>query len=219
MCEAGAAPGGEPGPGQAAAGDAGGEPGPAGRQPGPAQDHDGPWRGWIWGVPAGGIDATAPLQALLVTATRAMGAFYASTMVQTDLRISPAGLGVLQVLLADDGLKTSDVAARGWSSPGTLTSVVDTLVRAGYVERRRDPGDRRVVRLYVTGPGRQACADYLARAGPRWRAAFDFVSPADEPVIRKFFIDMISQFSELTGEERGSAGKTSTEVDRKSSST
>lgn len=221
MCEAGAEPGGEPGPGQAAAAaaDAGGEPGPAGGQPGPTQDHDGRWRGWIWGVPAGGIPANAPLQALLVTATRAMGAFYASTMVQTDLRISPAGLGVLQVLLADDGLKSSDVAARGWSSPGTLTSVVDRLVREGYVERRRDPGDRRVVRLYVTGQGRQACADYLAMAGPRWRAAFDFVSPADEPVIRKFFIDMISQFSELTGKERGSAGKTSTKVDSKSSST
>jgi hypothetical protein len=29
------------------------------------------------------------------------------------------------------------------------------------------------------------------------------VSPADEPVIRKFFIDMIGQFSELTGKERG----------------
>src|SRR3984957_8011167 len=171
MCEDGAAPGGEPGPGQAAAGDAGGEPGPAGRRPGPAQGHDGPWRGWIWGAPAGGIDATAPLQALLVTATRAMGAFYASTMVQTDLRISPAGLGVLQVLLADDGLKSSDVAARGWSSPGTLTSVVDTLVRAGYVQRRRDPGDRRGGRLYVTDEGRRICSGYLPMAGPQWRGA------------------------------------------------
>jgi len=33
--------------------------------------------------------------------------------------------------------------------------------------------------------------------------AFDFVSPADESVIRKFFIDTISQFSELTRKERG----------------
>jgi hypothetical protein len=40
-------------------------------------------------------------------------------------------------------------------------------------------------------------------AGPYWRSAFDFVDPADEPVIRKFFIDTISQFSELTRKERG----------------
>jgi DNA-binding MarR family transcriptional regulator len=158
--------------------------------------------GWAWGDPADGIPADAPLHALLLAASRVMGAFYASTLVRAGLRVSPAGLGVLRVLLADDGLKSSDVATRGWSSPGTLTSVVDTLVREGYVERRRDPADRRVVRLFVTGAGRQICEEYLAQAGPQWRAAFDFVSPDDEPVIRKFFVDMIGQFSELTGKER-----------------
>ena len=172
----------------------------AGCEPDLAQGHG---AGWIWGDPADGIPADAPLHTLLLAASRVMGAFYAGTLAQAGLRISPAGLGVLRVLLAGDGLKSSDVAARGWSSPGTLTSVVNTLVREGYVERRPDPEDRRVVRLYVTDEGRRICEDYLTIAGPRWRAAFDFVSPADEPVIRKFFIDMISQFSELTRKERG----------------
>jgi DNA-binding MarR family transcriptional regulator len=175
-------------------------PGPAGCGPGLTRDHG---AGWVWGDPADGIPEDAPLHTLLLAASRLMGAFFAGTLVQAGLRISPAGLGVLRVLLAGDGLKSSDVAARGWSSPGTLTSVVNTLVREGYVERRRDPGDRRVVRLYVTGKGRQICEDYLTLAGPHWRAAFDFVSPADEPVIRKFFIDMIGQFSELARKERG----------------
>lgn len=174
--------------------------GPTGCGPELARGHG---AGWIWGDPADGIPADAPLHTLLLAASRLMGAFFAGTLVQAGLRISPAGLGVLRVLLAGDGLKSSDVAARGWSSPGTLTSVVNTLVREGYVERRRDPGDRRVVRLYVTEKGRQICEDYLRLAGPHWQAAFDFVSPADEPVIRKFFIDTIGQFSELTRKERG----------------
>jgi DNA-binding MarR family transcriptional regulator len=177
-----------------------GEHRPAGCAPGPAEGHG---AGWIWGDPADGIPADAPLHTLLLAASRVMGAFYAGTLAQAGLRISPAGLGVLRVLLAGDGLKSSDVAARGWSSPGTLTSVVKTLVREGYVERRPDPGDRRVVRLYVTDKGRRICEDYLMLAGPYWRSAFDFVDPADEPVIRKFFIDTISQFSELTRKERG----------------
>jgi DNA-binding MarR family transcriptional regulator len=177
-----------------------GERGPDRCGPGLAAGHG---AGWVWGDPADGIPADAPLHTLLLAASRVMGAYYAGTLAQAGLRISPAGLGVLRVLLAGDGLKSSDVAARGWSSPGTLTSVVNTLVREGYVERRRDPGDRRVVRLYVTEKGRQICEDYLMMAGPHWRAAFDFVNPADEPVIRKFFIDMIGQFSELTRKERG----------------
>jgi DNA-binding MarR family transcriptional regulator len=162
-----------------------------------------PGVGWFWGDPSDGIPADLPLQALLLAASRVMGAFYADTVAQAGVRISPAGLGVLRVLLAGDGLKSGDVAARGWSTPGTLTSVVDTLVREGYVERRRDAEDRRVVRLFVTGKGRRVCEDYCSLAGPRWRDAFDFVNPADEPVIRKFFVDMIDQFGEKIRKERG----------------
>src|ERR1700742_4106778 len=70
--------------------------------------------GWIWGDPSGGVPADAPLHALLLAASRVMGAFYASTLVRAGLGVSPAGLGVLRVLLADDGLKSSEVASRGW---------------------------------------------------------------------------------------------------------
>jgi DNA-binding MarR family transcriptional regulator len=158
--------------------------------------------GWIWGDGESGIPADAPLHLLMLAASRVMTAYYVSTLAQAGVQVSPAGLGVLRILLTGDGLKSSDVAARGWSSPGTLTSVVNTLVREGYVERRSDAGDRRVVRLYLTDLGRRTCKDYYALAGPAWRDAFDFVSQADEPVVRKFFTDMIEQFSELTRKER-----------------
>jgi len=158
--------------------------------------------GWIWGDAESGIPADAPLHLLMLAASRVMTAYYVSTLAQAGVQVSPAGLGVLRILMTGDGLKSSDVAARGWSSPGTLTSVVNTLVREGYVERRSDAGDRRVVRLYLTDQGRRTCEDYYALAGPGWRDAFDFVSEADEPVVRKFFTDMIEQFSELTRKER-----------------
>jgi len=177
-----------------------GEPAATQCQPGPRH------AGWIWGEPSDGNPdppADAPLHVLLLAASRIMGTFYAGTLAQSGLRISPAGLGVLRVLMAGNGLKSSDVAARGGSSPGTLTSVVNTLVREGYVERRSDEGDRRVVRLFVTDKGRQVCEDYISVAGPHWRDAFGFVDPADEPVVRKFFVEMIGHFSELIRKERG----------------
>lgn len=151
----------------------------------------------------GGIPDDAPLPTLMVVAARLMGAFYGDTVRQAGVRLSPAGLGVLRVLLAQDGLKSSEVAARGGSSPGTLTAVVDTLTREGYVQRRQDESDRRVIRLHVTDKGRAACEAYTATAGPMWRGAFDFVSPQDEPVIRSFFQQMITKFSKLAREERG----------------
>src|SRR5215467_4388168 len=97
--------------------------------------------GWVWGDEGAQPPQDAPLPSLVMVAMRLVGAFIGSTAQGTG--ISAAGLGVLRLLAARDGLKSSEVAARGWWTPGTVTSVVDTLVRDGYVERRREAADRR----------------------------------------------------------------------------
>jgi DNA-binding MarR family transcriptional regulator len=158
---------------------------------------------WQWPQDVASIAEDAPMHMLILVAVRLMGAYWGDTVRATGVRISPAGLGVLRLLLEHDGLKSSEVAARGMSSPGTTTAVVSTLVREGYVERCPDPADRRVVRLHVTDKGKEACQEYLTLAGPQWRNAFDFVTEEDEAVVRRFFIQMIRRFSTLAREERG----------------
>jgi DNA-binding MarR family transcriptional regulator len=180
----------------------------------PAAGHGGPPRGgsvldrpeiqeagWAWGDPGARAPLDAPLPALVSVAVRLFGAFIAGTMQGTG--VSTAGAGVMRLLAARDGLKSSEVAERGWWTPGTVTSVVDTLVRDGYVERRREPADRRVVRLHLTEAGRRKVEEAISLAGPKLREAFDYVDPADEPVIRKFLIDTIDRFGALIREERG----------------
>jgi DNA-binding MarR family transcriptional regulator len=157
--------------------------------------------GWVWGDEGAQPPPDAPLSSLFTVAMRLVGAFLGSTAQGTG--ISPAGLGVLRLLAARDGLKSSEVAARGWWTPGTVTSVVDTLVRDGYVERRREAADRRVVRLHITDTGRQKVEEAIMLIGPKWQDAFGYVDPADEPVIRKFLIETIDRFGTLIREERG----------------
>jgi DNA-binding MarR family transcriptional regulator len=144
-----------------------------------------------------------PLHALLLTATRLMGAYGEWTVRKAGLKVSLSGLGVLRVLIAENGLKASEVADRAWSNPGTLTSVVNTLVKDGFVERKPDAADRRVVRLYITDPGRAVVTYYVTQAAPMWRKAFDFVDPGDEAVVRRFFTEMIGHLGQLIDEERG----------------
>jgi DNA-binding MarR family transcriptional regulator len=144
-----------------------------------------------------------PLQALLLTATRLMGAYGEWTARKAGLKVSLSGLGVLRVLLAENGLKASEVADRAWSNPATLTSVVNTLVKDGFVERKPDDADRRVVRLYITEPGRAVVTYYVSQAAPMWRKAFAFVDAADEAVVRRFFAEMIGHLGQLIDEERG----------------
>jgi DNA-binding MarR family transcriptional regulator len=157
--------------------------------------------GWIWGDEGEGIPPDAALSELMIVASRTMGACMGQLVQGTGL--TPAGLAVLRVLEARDGLKSSEVAARGWSTPGTVTTVVDTLVRDGLVERRRDNHDRRVVRLYLTQRGRERLVKTLSEIGPRWRGTFPDVDPADEPAIRKFLMDTIERFSNQIRKERG----------------
>src|SRR5262252_10699081 len=157
--------------------------------------------GWVWGDTGAQPPVDAPLPALVMVAIRLVGAFIGSTAQCTGM--SPAGLGVMRLLAARDGLKSSEVAAWGSWTPGTVTSVVDTLARDGYVERRREPADRRVVRLYLTDTGRQKVEEAISLIGPRWRDAFGYVDPADEPVIRKFLVETIDRFGTLIREERG----------------
>ena len=50
----------------------------------------------------------------------------------------------------------SETAATLGVTTGTLTVAIDRLVRKGYVERHRDPNDRRVVRVGLTRKGKLA---------------------------------------------------------------
>ena len=157
---------------------------------------------WDWPRDVADFADDAPLQALLLTATKLMGAYGQCTVQAAGLKVSLAGLGVLRVLVDEDGLKSSEVADRAWSSPGTVTAVVNTLVRDGFVERRDDETDRRIVRLYITEQGRAVITYYVSQAAPRWRKAFDFVDNEDEAVVRRFFVQMIGHLGQLMREER-----------------
>jgi DNA-binding MarR family transcriptional regulator len=156
-----------------------------------------------WPDDAAHFGADAPLQALMLSAAKLFGAYGQSTVDAAGLKVSMAGLGVLRVLVGTDGLKASEVAARAWSSPGTLTAVVNTLVKDGFVERRADPADRRVVRLHITDEGRALITYYVSQAGGKMRKAFDFVDEEDEAVVRRFFVQMIGHLDQLMREERG----------------
>jgi DNA-binding MarR family transcriptional regulator len=60
-------------------------------------------------------------------------------------------------LIAALGLpKMSDLAGRGHVTLGTMTVMINKLVKKGFVRRIRDDDDRRVVRVGLTASGRKA---------------------------------------------------------------
>lgn len=59
----------------------------------------------------------------------------------------------LSVLWREDGMKFKDLAERLSIEGPSLTGTLDRLERAGYVERRDDPDDRRSLLVWVTPKG------------------------------------------------------------------
>src|SRR5262249_45382179 len=79
--------------------------------------------------------------------------------------LTSSGAAVLSVLTwgVGRGLDTgtpgrathAELAQRCFFTPATLTGVIDTLEKSGYVRRERDETDRRVVWLVLTDAGRE----------------------------------------------------------------
>ena len=97
----------------------------------------------------------------------------------------------------------SDHLMRGMPS---ATSMIDRLVRKGYVERVPDPSDRRVVLCRITGPGREML-DRFSRMGA---VGFEAVSESltdDEldkiaPVL-EMLVDAMARQTSSESDERG----------------
>ena len=73
-----------------------------------------------------------------------------------DLDLTPAEINALGVLSDDRGRTAGELAAGTGSRPTTLTSVLDRLAGRGLLTRGPRPGNRRVVVLTLTAPGRAA---------------------------------------------------------------
>jgi len=65
---------------------------------------------------------------------------------------------ILDVLAEEGSLTMQQLARRMYKSVSTMTRVVGQVVRRGYVKRRQDPVDRRVVHISITPQGKAIVA-------------------------------------------------------------
>jgi DNA-binding MarR family transcriptional regulator len=72
---------------------------------------------------------------------------------------------MLRALWAGDGVTHSALAGQLNKSPATITKTVKRMEKAGFVERKPDPRDERLSRVYLTAAGR----DVQAAVEQVWR--------------------------------------------------
>ncbi|MBY8871478.1 MarR family winged helix-turn-helix transcriptional regulator [Micromonospora sp. PLK6-60] len=113
--------------------------------------------------------------------------------------LSAAGMRVLMLLARAGDSTHREVAEHCFVRPATLTGIVDTLERDGFVERRRDTADRRTVQLALTDKGREHAEAVLAvmRSDPPLTSVD--ADPAKREVIREFLTELITTMSDGEG--------------------
>ena len=113
------------------------------------------------------------------------------------VRASFEGLGlyrgqsrVLRVLWEQEGLTHSELARSVHVKPATVTKTVQRMEHAGFLERRPDPRDQRMSRVYLTERGREV-QDEVQRVWKQIESeTFDGFTLAERALLRRFFLQL-----------------------------
>ena len=91
---------------------------------------------------------------ILGVAHTAMFRHLSRLMKEEELPITPDQFRLLSHLWENDGLQQSELAICTNRNRANITRIIDILERKGIVERKDDPDDRRVYRIYLTDKGK-----------------------------------------------------------------
>jgi DNA-binding MarR family transcriptional regulator len=80
-------------------------------------------------------------------------AMFAEQMAAVDL--TPPHAGILRAIAAEPGRSQQALSTQLGLLPSRVVAYVDELEDRGYVERRRNPDDRRLHALYLTAAGKK----------------------------------------------------------------
>jgi DNA-binding MarR family transcriptional regulator len=123
----------------------------------------------------------------VLAASRALVAVAARSLAAAGDEVTLPQYRALVVLAARGPQGTAELAAALAVTPSTVTRLCDRLVRKGLVRRHRQAGDRRSVRIALTGAGRHLVAEVSRRRRAELARLLGALPPDQhEPVIAAF---------------------------------
>jgi DNA-binding MarR family transcriptional regulator len=97
---------------------------------------------------------------------------------------------MLRALWSQEGLTHTDLAKRLRVQPATITKMIQRMEKAGFVERRPDPQDERVSRVYLTEAGRAVQADVRDVWHTLEREAFAYLTEEQRAQLRHLLLQI-----------------------------
>ena len=97
---------------------------------------------------------------------------------------------VLRALWMQDGLTHTDLAHALDVQPATITKMINRMEKNGFVQRRQDPDDQRVSRVYLTEAGLAVQEDVRQVWRTLEQEAFDGFAIEERVLLRRFFLQI-----------------------------
>jgi len=116
----------------------------------------------------------------------------------------------LRILSHHGNCRMSDMAEMAGVTLSTATAAVDRLIREGLAERTTDPEDRRIVRVRLSGKGRQATESHRRRHREHMAGMFELLDDAEQERLVKSF-EAIEQLLTHVSEKLGNGRRKNTE--------
>jgi DNA-binding MarR family transcriptional regulator len=106
------------------------------------------------------------------------------------IQVDRAGYLVLRAVAADGPMRLTELATRMQVEPSTMSRHAAELTSRGWLEKQRDPGDRRACHLGVTDAGRDIVSGVEAARRRVLRSVLANWDAAD----RSRFVDLTERF-------------------------
>ena len=115
----------------------------------------------VWNTPASTQIHIKPLSFVEPRLSYVIGRLERVLRRRLTAAIAPAGLtlpayAALSALRVQDGLSNAQLARRSLVTPQSMNEVLTVLVERGYIRRRAEPGQGRIIRIELTKAGSEA---------------------------------------------------------------
>ncbi|HEY3316714.1 MAG TPA: MarR family transcriptional regulator [Bacillota bacterium] len=82
--------------------------------------------------------------------------------------LHPGAMFMLRHISQEPGLTVGELAKRAGTAKSHVSKMMEQLVQQGYVEKRADPTDQRLVRIHVTRAAAENLSEMEERAREAW---------------------------------------------------
>jgi DNA-binding MarR family transcriptional regulator len=106
---------------------------------------------------------------------------------------------IVLLFIYESGVANISSIAKNFSvSLATITGIVDRLVKRGYLKRKRDTRDRRIVYVSLSSKGARFVGDFLSIVRKRWKNVLKFLNEQE----RRAYLKILKKIVKALNQER-----------------